>query len=123
MRFEPWKAACTPASTSSGQCYALTTRCPVSTSAANRGYTPGFAAAPMAKDLRLSQEAARTAGAAIPLGAAAQETFARCAENRGRCTDYAGVIDFLWQSRNAHQDRARKAPGRPETGPEHAPGN
>ncbi|MFG1374960.1 3-hydroxyisobutyrate dehydrogenase [Xanthobacter oligotrophicus] len=90
------------ASTSSGQCYALTTHCPVPgpvpTSAANRGYTPGFAAELMAKDLRLSQEAARTASAATPLGAAAQEIFARFADNGGRGTDYAGVIAFLRQN-------------------------
>ncbi|MFG1268743.1 NAD-binding protein [Xanthobacter versatilis] len=52
----------------------------------------------MAKDLPPSQEAARTAGAAIPLGASAQKIVARFAENGGRCSDYAGVIDLLRQS-------------------------
>ena len=50
------------ASTSSGQCWSLTTYCPVPgpvpTSPANNGYNPGFAAALMLKDLRLSQDAA-----------------------------------------------------------------
>ncbi len=49
------------ASTSSGQCWALTTNCPVPgpvpTSPANRDYRPGFAASLMLKDLNLSQEA------------------------------------------------------------------
>ena len=62
------------ASTSSGQCWSLTTYCPVPgpvpTSPANNGYKPGFAAALMLKDLTLSQEAAKAAGAATPLGAA-----------------------------------------------------
>ena len=63
------------ASTSSGQCWALTTNCPVPgpvpTSPANNGYKPGFATALMLKDLRLSQQAALAAGAATPLGAEA----------------------------------------------------
>ena len=50
------------ASTSSGQCWSLTTYCPVPgpvpTSPANRDYKPGFAAALMLKDLKLAQEAA-----------------------------------------------------------------
>src|SRR6202163_845832 len=61
------------ASTSSGQCWSLTTYCPVPgpvpTSPANNEYKPGFATALMLKDLRLSQEAAKAAGAVTPLGA------------------------------------------------------
>src|SRR5690606_10250576 len=49
------------ASTSSGQCWSLTTYCPVPgpvpTSPANRDYQPGFAASLMLKDLKLAQEA------------------------------------------------------------------
>src|SRR5207253_2922325 len=67
------------ASTSSGQCWSLTTYCPVPgpvpTSPANNEYKPGFAAALMLKDLRLSQEAAKAAGAATPLGKHAQEVY------------------------------------------------
>ena len=55
------------ASTSSGQCWSLTTYCPVPgpvpTSPANNGYKPGFAAALMLKDLKLAQEAALASGA------------------------------------------------------------
>ena len=50
------------ASTSSGQCWSLTSYCPVPgpvpASPANNGYKPGFAAALMLKDLKLAQEAA-----------------------------------------------------------------
>src|ERR1700730_10640908 len=50
------------ASTSSGQCWSLTTCCPVPgpvpTSPANNDYKPGFAAALMVKDLTLAQDAA-----------------------------------------------------------------
>ena len=53
-------------SKSSGQCWSMTTYCPVPgpvpTSPANRDYQPGFTAAMMLKDLKLSQEAARAAG-------------------------------------------------------------
>jgi 3-hydroxyisobutyrate dehydrogenase len=49
-------------SKSSGQCWSMTTYCPVPgpvpTSPANRDYQPGFTAAMMLKDLKLAQEAA-----------------------------------------------------------------
>ena len=51
------------APTSSGQCWSLTTYCPVPgpvpTSPANNDYKPGFATALMLKDLTLAQDAAR----------------------------------------------------------------
>jgi 3-hydroxyisobutyrate dehydrogenase len=67
------------ASTSSGQCWALTSYCPVPgpvpTSPANTGYQPGFASALMLKDLKLAQEAAAASGATTPLGAAAAQMY------------------------------------------------
>ena len=67
------------ASTSSGQCWSLTTYCPVPgpvpTSPANNDYKPGFASALMLKDLTLAQDAAKAAGAATPLGKHAQEIY------------------------------------------------
>jgi 3-hydroxyisobutyrate dehydrogenase len=87
------------ASTSSGQCWSLTSYCPVPgpvpTSPANRGYAPGFAAALMLKDLRLAQEAAQSAGAVTPLGAEAAQLYALFdnAGNGGR--DFSGIINFL----------------------------
>jgi 3-hydroxyisobutyrate dehydrogenase len=67
------------ASTSSGQCWSLTTYCPVPgpvpTSPANNEYKAGFASALMLKDLKLAQEAAQGAGAATPLGAAAAQLY------------------------------------------------
>ncbi|GJE44385.1 3-hydroxyisobutyrate dehydrogenase [Methylobacterium soli] len=87
------------ASSSSGQCYALTTHCPVPgpvpTASSNRGYTPGFASELMLKDLRLSQEVAEASRAATPLGAAARDIFDRFVENGGRGRDYSAVIQFL----------------------------
>jgi 3-hydroxyisobutyrate dehydrogenase len=66
-------------SKSSGQCWSLTTYCPVPgpvpTSPANRAYQPGFTAEMMLKDLRLAEQAAASAGAAAPLGAAAAQLY------------------------------------------------
>jgi 3-hydroxyisobutyrate dehydrogenase len=87
------------ASTSSGQCWSLTTYCPVPgpvpTSPANNGYKPGFASALMLKDLRLSQEAAKAVGAVTPLGAHAEsiyESFERAGHGG---VDFSGVIQHL----------------------------
>ena len=86
-------------STSSGQSWSTTTYCPVPgpvpTSPANDGYKPGFAAALMLKDLLLSQEAAASAGAVTPMGAAAAGLYQRfVAEGSGE-VDFSGIIGFL----------------------------
>jgi 3-hydroxyisobutyrate dehydrogenase len=87
------------ASTSSGQCFALTTHCPVPglvpTSAANNGYKPGFAAALMLKDLRLSQEAALASGASTPLGAEAAQLYALFNGAGHGEDDYTAIINFI----------------------------
>jgi 3-hydroxyisobutyrate dehydrogenase len=62
------------ASTSSGQCWSLTSYCPVPgpvpAAPSNRDYKPGFSSALMLKDLKLAQEAASAAGA-VGVGVAA----------------------------------------------------
>ena len=87
------------ASTSSGQCWAITTNCPVPgpvpTSPANRDYKPGFAAALMLKDLKLAQEAAGSAGADAPLGAQAAELYSRFEALGHGGEDFSGIINFL----------------------------
>ncbi|RWQ39812.1 MAG: 3-hydroxyisobutyrate dehydrogenase [Mesorhizobium sp.] len=87
------------ASTSSGQCWSLTTYCPVPgpvpTSPANNGYRPGFAAALMLKDLKLSQEAAQSAGAVTPLGAEAAQLYALFNAQGHAGADFSGIINFL----------------------------
>ena len=86
-------------SNASGQCYALTTHCPVPgpvpSSAANHGYQPGFDAALMAKDLKLSQECAGFSGASTPLGAAAASLYEQYVKRDGAGVDYAGILHFL----------------------------
>jgi len=87
------------ASTSSGQCWSLTTYCPVPgpvpTSPANRDYKPGFAAALMLKDLKLAQEAAQGAGAVTPLGAEAAQLYALFNAQGQGGADFSGIINFL----------------------------
>jgi 3-hydroxyisobutyrate dehydrogenase len=87
------------ASTSSGQCWALTTYCPVPgpvpTSPANRDYQAGFTAAMMLKDLLLAQEAARTAGATTPLGAGAAQLYSLFVNGGRGAQDFSGIIRMI----------------------------
>jgi 3-hydroxyisobutyrate dehydrogenase len=87
------------ASTSSGQSWAVTTYCPVPgpvpTSPANNGYKPGFAAALMQKDLGLAQEAARSAGASTPMGAAASQLYNLFVAQGHAGDDFSGIINMI----------------------------
>ena len=87
------------ASTSSGQCWSLTSYCPVPgpvpASPANNGYKPGFAAKLMLKDLLLSQEAARASGAVTPLGAEATRHYSEFAEDGQGDVDFSGIINAI----------------------------
>jgi 3-hydroxyisobutyrate dehydrogenase len=87
------------ASQSSGQCWSLTSYCPVPgpvpTSPANRDYQPGFTSAMMLKDLNLAQDAARLTRAITPLGAGAAAVYQRFVEDGGAATDFSGIIRFL----------------------------
>ncbi|WP_019643852.1 3-hydroxyisobutyrate dehydrogenase [Novispirillum itersonii] len=86
-------------SKASGQNWSMTSYCPVPgpvpTSPANRGYTPGFAADMMLKDLKLSQEAAARAGASTPLGAAAESLYQLFSNAGHGGVDFSGIIKML----------------------------
>jgi 3-hydroxyisobutyrate dehydrogenase len=86
-------------SKSSGQCWSLTTYCPVPgpvpTSPANRDYQAGFTAAMMLKDLKLSQEAAKAAGAKTQLGADAARIYSQYVESGEAGKDFSGIIRFV----------------------------
>lgn len=87
------------ASTSSGQCWSLSTYCPVPgpvpASPANRGYAGGFAAALMLKDLKLAQAAAQSVGAPTPLGAEAAQLYSLFAAQGHDALDFSGIIRML----------------------------
>jgi 3-hydroxyisobutyrate dehydrogenase len=86
-------------SKSSGQCWSLTTYCPVPgpvpTSPANRDYQPGFTAAMMLKDLKLAQEAAKAAGATTQLGADAARIYSAYVDSGEAGKDFSGIVRFV----------------------------
>jgi 3-hydroxyisobutyrate dehydrogenase len=87
------------AATSSGQCWSLTSYCPVPgpvpTSPANNNYKPGFAAALMLKDLKLATEAAEQSGAEIMLGHQAAELYEAYVESGAGSTDFSAIIQAI----------------------------
>ncbi|HEX3441746.1 MAG TPA: 3-hydroxyisobutyrate dehydrogenase [Pseudolabrys sp.] len=87
------------ASKSSGQCWSLTTYCPVPgpvpASPANRDYQAGFTAAMMLKDLKLSQDAAKSSGAKTHLGADAAKIYTQYVESVEGARDFSGIIRFI----------------------------
>jgi 3-hydroxyisobutyrate dehydrogenase len=86
-------------SKSSGQCWALTSYCPVPgpvpASPANRDYRPGFTAAMMLKDLRLAQQAGGETATATPLGAAAANLYQLFVDEGTDNLDFSGIYRFI----------------------------
>ena len=88
-------------STSSGQCWSVTSYCPAPgvgpESPADRDYRPGFAAELMLKDLGLAREAATGAAAATPLGTRAAELYEAFVADGGRGRDFSAMLPWLAQ--------------------------
>ena len=86
-------------SQSSGQCWSLTSYCPVPgpvpTSPANRDYRAGFTAAMMAKDLRLAQDAAQSVDAPTPMGAQARSLYSLFANRGHGGLDFSAIIRMI----------------------------
>jgi 3-hydroxyisobutyrate dehydrogenase len=86
-------------STASGQCWSLTSYCPVPgpvpAAPSNRDYKPGFATAMMLKDLRLSQEAAQNVRAVTPLGAEAAQLYSLMESSGHDDLDFSGIIKLI----------------------------
>ncbi|MGC1886681.1 MAG: NAD-binding protein, partial [Stellaceae bacterium] len=89
-------------SKSSGQCWALTSYCPVPgpvpASPANRDYAPGFTAAMMLKDFRLAQQAAGANAAVTPLGAAAANLYQMFVDEGPGGLDFSGIYRLIGKS-------------------------
>ncbi|WP_262690575.1 3-hydroxyisobutyrate dehydrogenase [Kordiimonas aestuarii] len=87
------------ASNASGQCWSLTSYCPVPgpvpASPANNDYKPGFATALMLKDLRLAMQAVRSSGANTPMGARAAEIYTEMDDAGHGGVDFSGVLKHL----------------------------
>jgi 3-hydroxyisobutyrate dehydrogenase len=86
------------ASVSSGQCWSMTSYCPVPgvgpVTPADKGYEGGFAAGLMLKDLKLAMEAAASAGAKVQLGEHARAIYEDFARDNA-ATDFSGIIRSL----------------------------
>ncbi len=86
-------------STSSGSCWSVNSYCPVPgvgpKSPADNGYRPGFAAALMLKDLRLSQQAAADADAATPMGALAAKLYETFTGSDLQGRDFSAMLPWL----------------------------
>jgi 3-hydroxyisobutyrate dehydrogenase len=86
-------------SNSSGQCWSLSSYCPVPgpvpSAPSNRGYQGGFATGLMLKDIRLSQAAAQSVGAVTPLGAEATQLYSLFAAGGHAGVDFSGIIRML----------------------------
>lgn len=92
-------------SNSSGQCWSMTSYCPVpgilENVPANQHYQPGFMAKMMLKDLRLGQHAAEAVESMIPLGAVASELYELYVNQGKGETDFSGIINLF----AAHQEQ------------------
>ena len=86
-------------STSTGNCWTMNVNCPmpdmVETAPANRGYTPGFTAKLMLKDLTLSQEAAKKTGAVTPLGEHARALYEAFCDERDGEVDFSAMVQMM----------------------------
>jgi 3-hydroxyisobutyrate dehydrogenase len=86
-------------STSSGQCWSVSTYCPVPgpvpTSPANNEYKPGFAAGLMLKDLRLAKEAAEMVGADTALGHMAEAIYGQFDQAGHAGLDFSAIIQAI----------------------------
>jgi len=86
-------------STASGQNWSMTSYCPapgpVETAPSNRDYQAGFTAAMMLKDMRLSQEAAKSAGVQTPLGAHSEQLYAAMETAGQDGLDFSGIMRLI----------------------------
>lgn len=86
-------------SNASGQCWSMTSYCPVpgilEKVPANNNYQPGFAAKMMLKDLLLSQNAAKNVNASTPLGAVATELYQLFVDEGNSEVDFSGIIKMI----------------------------
>lgn len=95
------------ASNASGQCWALTSNCPVPgpvpTTPANNDYQPGFAAALMDKDLGLAANALRANGVEGELGLRAAELYHRFNTGGGGGLDFSAIVTDI-RARSTAED-------------------
>jgi len=93
-------------SKASGQCWSMTSYCPVAgpvpSAPSNRDYEGGFMASLMLKDLKLAMSASQTTGAKTPMGALAERLYQNFADAGGGQKDFSAIIKMLdgsWEAR------------------------
>ncbi len=86
-------------STATSQSWALTSYCPapgpVPAAPSNRGYAPGFMAALMLKDMKLSQAAAEATSSPTPLAAHALQFYQAVVDSGDGAKDFSVVFRWL----------------------------
>lgn len=86
-------------STSTARCWSVDTYnpCPgvMEGVPSSRGYAGGFGVDLMLKDLGLATEAAKGAGAPVPLGAHSQQLYALISAKGGGGKDFSSVFEFF----------------------------
>jgi len=86
-------------SKASGQCWSMTSYCPVPgpvpAAPSNRDFEGGFAAALMLKDLKLALEAAQGVEASVPMGAQAEALYQLFAGLGGAGKDFSAIVKLL----------------------------
>lgn len=86
-------------SNASGQCWSMTSYCPVpgilENAPSSHDFEPGFMAKMMLKDLRLAQHAAEAVDATIPLGAVATELYELFVSQGYGEKDFSGIINLI----------------------------
>jgi 3-hydroxyisobutyrate dehydrogenase len=102
------------ASKASGQCWSMTSYCPVPgvgpETPADRDFDGGFASALMLKDLRLAMEAAQSVDVYTPMGAHAEELYTRFNDLGGARKDFSGIIRMIDDSWRAPQGTRAPVP-------------
>ena len=86
-------------SSATGDCWALRNHLPIAgiveTSAANRSFSPGFAVAMMAKDLRLAEAAAKSVDLQTDLGTLASKMYTEFEKGGSGHLDYSAIINLI----------------------------
>jgi len=83
----------------SGQCWSMTSYCPVpgilDNVPANHHYQPGFMATMMLKDLHLAQQAAESVEAIVPLGSVAAELYTLFIDQGYGAQDFSAIFNMI----------------------------
>ena len=85
-------------STSTGNCWAINTYCPIEgvgpNSPADNNFQPGFSGNLMLKDLTIALKAIKDTNTSAPFGTKSQENFKRMIDNNKGDLDFSAIVNF-----------------------------